>query len=119
MKSFSLSEPVVALCSLHSWTYTVLPKGSLNLHDALVNIGNTLSMLAPPETAWAPLQQSDDPVSIRAGQRMQDGYTMVRQRTQTGEVTAGLYRGPFVPTQVLHPLSAAWTSQSMFSTDFQ
>ncbi|KAH6949753.1 hypothetical protein BKA56DRAFT_434004, partial [Ilyonectria sp. MPI-CAGE-AT-0026] len=115
-----VATPYVALCSLYSWTYTVLPEGSLNLHDAFTNLGDTMAVLTPPKTVWEPFVSSTDPISQRVGQRLRDGYVFVRQRVQTGEVTTALSRGPLLPTDApAPPLTPKWTTQSNFGTDLQ
>ncbi|RSL80017.1 hypothetical protein CEP52_017448 [Fusarium oligoseptatum] len=47
--------------------------------------------------------------------RQEDGYTVVRSRTVTGEQTAAIYRGPLVPTPVEYNTSP----QSNFGSDLQ
>ncbi|KAH7006889.1 hypothetical protein EDB80DRAFT_893391 [Ilyonectria destructans] len=91
----------VGLCSLHSWNYTVVPPGQLNVRDAFVHLGKELDVLRPLETVFKPLQTKDR-VSARLGDRLQDGYSLVKYRVQTGEQTVALYRGPFTPTRVSH-----------------
>jgi hypothetical protein len=117
--TLSFSQPLVALCSLYSWTYTVLPRNSLNLYDAMRWLGSQNDVLRAPGDVFHNPRCTADPVALRVGQRMQDGYTIVRHRVLTGETTAALMRGPFVPTAVPAPLSETWTSQSTFSTDLQ
>jgi hypothetical protein len=90
----------VGLCSLHSWTYTVLPPGQLNVKDAFEGLGNTLNVLRPSEDVFKTLKDSTDKVTSRLGTRIKDGYSLVRYRVQTGEKTVALFRGPFTPTRV-------------------
>ncbi|KAJ3545141.1 hypothetical protein NM208_g2662 [Fusarium decemcellulare] len=90
----------VALCSLHSWNYTVLPPNTLNVPDAFESLGRTLDVLRAPEEVITPLKTSDDKIKQLVGRRLSDGYTLVKYRTQTGEATVALYRGPFTPTYV-------------------
>ncbi|GAB0138937.1 hypothetical protein EsDP_00007156 [Epichloe bromicola] len=90
----------VALCSLHSWNYTVLPPNSLNVPDAFESLGRTLNVLRAPDEIIAPLKTSDDKIQQLVGRRLNDGYTLVKYRTQTGEATVALYRGPLTPTYV-------------------
>ncbi|KHN98866.1 uncharacterized protein MAM_03328 [Metarhizium album ARSEF 1941] len=98
MKAFP-AEGYVALCSLYSWTYTVMPPGMLNVHEAFDNIGKTLSVLRPAASITDPLSNGGD-VKARIAARLRDGYSLVRYRTQTGEQTVALYRGPLTPTVV-------------------
>ncbi|KAI0890541.1 uncharacterized protein GGS22DRAFT_151187 [Annulohypoxylon maeteangense] len=90
----------VALCSLHSWNYTVLPPGLLNVPDAFEHLGSTLDVLRTRESIIAPLRTSSSDAEKRVARRLNDGYTMTKYYTQTGETTVALYRGPFTPTYV-------------------
>lgn len=98
MKSFPTTD-YVALCSLYSWAYTVMPPGMLNVHEAFDNIGKTLSVLQPDASITDPLSNGGN-VKARIAARLLDGYSLVRYRTQTGEQTVALYRGPLTPTLV-------------------
>ncbi|KAF7559948.1 hypothetical protein G7046_g4218 [Stylonectria norvegica] len=89
----------VALCSLHSWNYTVLPPGMLNVPDAFESLGQTLNVLRPPDDLIDHLKGSGK-VPARLGIRLEDGYSLMKYRLQTGEQTLALYRGPFTPTIV-------------------
>ncbi|KOS19909.1 hypothetical protein ESCO_005595 [Escovopsis weberi] len=101
MKKFpSGGQRYVALCSLYSWNYTVLPPDTLNVPDAFEHLGQTLDVLRAPEDIIAPLRSSSDKVRQRIGKRMDDGYTLVKYYTQTGEPTIALYRSPLIPTWV-------------------
>ncbi|KAI1198692.1 hypothetical protein F5X97DRAFT_342392 [Nemania serpens] len=93
------SKDFVALCSLHSWSYTVMPPGMLNIPEAFDSIGKTLNVLRPPDTVIDSLGKGGK-VKERIAARLRDGYSMVRYRTQTGEQTVALYRGPLTPTIV-------------------
>ncbi|KAI0117300.1 hypothetical protein F4814DRAFT_459425 [Daldinia grandis] len=101
----------VALCSLHSWNYTVLPANTLNVPDAFEDLGRTLNVLRAPEEIISPLRASSDKMQQLAAKRLNDGYTLVRYRTQTGESTVALYRGPFTPSFV-PPLDNLTTSSN-------
>ncbi|XXG96348.1 hypothetical protein Hte_002630 [Hypoxylon texense] len=98
MGSFPTKD-FVALCSLHSWSYTVMPPGMVNVHEAFDNIGKTLSVLRPPDTVIDSLCNGEK-VNERIAARLRDGYSMVKYRTQTGEQAVALYRGPLTPTIV-------------------
>ncbi|THC91742.1 hypothetical protein EYZ11_008793 [Aspergillus tanneri] len=108
---FPISQPYVALCSLHSWTYTVLPPRMLNVPDAMEALGRTLGVLRPPESVIAALKARNDRVSDRIACRLDDGYSLVTYRTQTGERSVALYRGPLTPT-VVPPLTMNHCSNS-------
>ncbi|KAK8118450.1 uncharacterized protein PG998_003076 [Apiospora kogelbergensis] len=89
----SNSHRYVALCSLHSWNYTVLPPQSVNVPDAFEHLGSTLDVLRAKENIIAPLRTSSSEIEKRVASRLNDGYSMVKYRTQTGEATVALYRG--------------------------
>ncbi|KAI2780789.1 hypothetical protein F4815DRAFT_469104 [Daldinia loculata] len=105
------SHRYVALCSLHSWNYTVLPANTLNVPDAFEDLGRTLNVLRAPEEIISPLRASSDKMQQLVAKRLDDGYTLVRYRTQTGESTVAFYRGPFTPSFV-PPLENLTTSSN-------
>ncbi|KAH7487237.1 hypothetical protein FOMA001_g5783 [Fusarium oxysporum f. sp. matthiolae] len=107
----------VALCSLYSWNYTVLPPNTLNVPDAFENLGRTLDVLRAPDEVIAPLKASADKAQQLVGRRLSDGYTLVKYRVQTGEATVALYRGPFTPTYV--PILEHLTKCSTSGVDLQ
>ncbi|KAM0513228.1 hypothetical protein ACHAPE_008076 [Trichoderma viride] len=111
------SQRYVALCSLYSWNYTVLPPNTLNVPDAFEHLGSTLDVLRAPESITKPLRDAPDKLRQRIASRLDDGYTMVKYRTQTGEPTVALCRGPFTPTHV--PDLAHLTKSSNSSVDLQ
>ncbi|KAL7276583.1 hypothetical protein RUND412_000425 [Rhizina undulata] len=115
---FDIKTQFVALSSLHSWTYTCLPPDSLNVYDSFRELGNTLNVLRAPDEIISGLS-NQGPEAARVAQRLTDGYSLTRYRTQTGEETAALTRGPFTPTIIPHPLTTDWTSLSNFGTDLQ
>ncbi|KAI1098283.1 hypothetical protein F4804DRAFT_132053 [Jackrogersella minutella] len=91
----------VGLCSLHSWNYTVMPPGMLNVFDTFTAIGKTLNVLRPPDEIIDSLKNGTDRVSNRVAGRLEDGYSLVKYRLQTGEQTVALCRGPFTPSIVM------------------
>ena len=91
------SFKLVGLVSLYSWTYMCLPPNSLNVHSAFVNMSDGLRMLQPDFNFKQP-PKSDNPAAPRMYKRLEDGYSVVRHRTQTGEETAALLRGPLIPS---------------------
>ncbi|KAI0536514.1 hypothetical protein GGR58DRAFT_475013 [Xylaria digitata] len=105
------SHQYVALCSLYSWNYTVLPANTLNVPDAFEQLGKTLNVLRAPEESIKPLRESDDMIRQLIARRLDDGYTLVRYCTQTGESTVAFYRGPFTPSYV-PPLENLTTSSN-------
>jgi hypothetical protein len=110
--------PYVALCSLYSWTYQCLPPESVNFYDEMKHIGSTPQvdqLLRVPYDTYKSYLISPEPATQRVGGRLQDGFTLARWRVRTGESTAAIVRGPFVPTQVSYDLQP----QSTFSTDLE
>ena len=97
----------IALCSLDSWTYTCLPPNSFNVADGFQNIGSTLDVLRIDEEKLKQGLGPNKSLPKRLSDRMLDGYSMTRYRTQTGEETAAWIRGPFVPTTVKHEVRNA------------
>lgn len=97
--TFPTDVSYVALCSLHSWNYTVVPPGLLNVPDAFESLGRTLSALRPSDAVIDPLKSAGK-IPARLASRLEDGYSLVKYRTQTGEQTVALFRGPFTPTVV-------------------
>ncbi|RPA73816.1 hypothetical protein BJ508DRAFT_45177 [Ascobolus immersus RN42] len=99
-----LDSKYVSLISLHSWTYTCQPPGKLDTTDAFNKLRDTLGLLRrdPPSSLLNRVSPSSstDPVKDRLSQRLSDGYSLLRYRTQTGEPTVAFYRGPYTPTAV-------------------
>jgi hypothetical protein len=93
----------IAVCSLYSLSFSYSPQVTQESTDntlaALGNPENEARFLQPPPETWAPLIKSNNPVKQqRLGQLLRDGYTLMRHRTQTGEVTVSFQRGPLTPT---------------------
>jgi hypothetical protein len=96
---FPIKTPYVSLCSLHSWNYTVQAPGQLNVRRGFTNLGSTLNVLRAPDALIDQFRGGDD-VAARLAKRLEDGFSLVKYRVQTGEETVALYRGPFTPTTV-------------------
>ncbi|KAF8457873.1 hypothetical protein BDZ91DRAFT_837736 [Kalaharituber pfeilii] len=96
----------VAMSSLYSWNFVTLPEGSFNVEEALANLGTTLNVLRAPD---AVIKGIDTTTAFgkRLQGRLQDGYTLTKYRTTTGEITAAISRGPLTPTKVPYPLLPA------------
>ncbi|KAK0747048.1 hypothetical protein B0T18DRAFT_466613 [Schizothecium vesticola] len=114
----------VALVSLHSWSYTCIPsEGEASPRARLVNLGENLTVFHPLIPTPAKKQSSGDEAFDRMdkiiAKRQEDGYTLVRHRTITGETTAAMIRGPFSPKFVPHPLVDNFSIQSNFGSDLQ
>ncbi|KAF4463881.1 hypothetical protein FALBO_9294 [Fusarium albosuccineum] len=102
MKPWPISRDVqyVALSSLHSWTYMCLPPRS---HDG-ANPGMSVGMFKPgPSEEAEEKMKRDTPTGPPMLSREKEGLTLQRYRTQTGEVTGSLARGPLVPCHVKLP----------------
>lgn len=126
-----ITTEFVALSSLYSWTYTCLPAHSMDILYSFQHLGDTLDMLRP---SWdiiknvepsekkpdekEPDEKKPPKPTTRIGQRMYDGYSLVRYITQTGEETVAFTRGPFTPATVEYPLRPDW-GISTFGTDLQ
>ncbi|KAF7532352.1 hypothetical protein G7054_g8016 [Neopestalotiopsis clavispora] len=122
---FPFVTPYVALTSLHSWYYMSLPPDSPSLNDTLFNIdglcnkdGNIQDQLLRGRVTKSELDEmrSSGDVGESMARRIEDGYTISKHQTRTGEETAVLYRGPLVPVEVSYPLGAHWDAPSTDST---
>ncbi|TIC90921.1 hypothetical protein CH35J_011080 [Colletotrichum higginsianum] len=114
----------VALVSLYSWSYTCTPsEADDSPRSLLVHSGKNLTVFH----ALTPAQH-EKPSATDAGsdlardliaKRQEDGYTLVKHRTITGETTAAMIRGPFSPKYVPHPWVEGLAIQSNFGSDLQ
>lgn len=95
--------PYVAMSSLYSWNFVTLPEGSFDIETTLVNLGSGVNVLRAPDAVIQAVDTSTQ-MGVRLQKRLEDGYTLTRYRTATGEVSAAIYRGPFTPTLVPYPL---------------
>lgn len=110
----------VAMCSLASWSYIALPPETPNVRDQFLTLGGSLDLLRPKLNIDDAKKLNDQqPHGPRLLQRLNNGYSMSRYRTQTGETTACFMRGPFIPDDVNDPLESWWTSLSTCGTDLQ
>ena len=117
----------VAMISLFSWTYLCLPPDEVNFVDSMRDIGeqikNNACWLRTPAENIVKLSQAPGTVpaqlTTRLAQRMEDGYSLMRHKLQTGEETVSFYRGPLTPRWVPPVEEAWWPFQSNFSTDYQ
>jgi hypothetical protein len=78
--------------TLFSWTYDCLPPSTINFKDTMKAVGENSGPLRAPKDILN-LQSPDSPFR----KRLEEGYTLVRYRVQTGEETVALMRGPFTP----------------------
>ena len=107
----------VALSSLYSWSYTILPTGAKNVAEEFENLGSGLSTLRIPDERLTQLDALPD--SSRIKKRLQDGYTLAKYLTKTGEETAAIIRGPLTPTRPPEKLSETWESLSFSGSNLQ
>ncbi|KAK3493493.1 hypothetical protein B0T13DRAFT_53480 [Neurospora crassa] len=107
--SSSPEQPArVGLVSLYSWSYTCLPPNSPNVKQTFENLARTASMLKP---IIPPHSEHLDDAGKRMLNRFEQGYTIVRSTTPTGEPTAALIRGPLTPNFIA-PLERDFLSNS-------
>jgi hypothetical protein len=110
----------VAMSSLTRWSYICLPPKTPNVRDQFLTLGASIELLRPKlEISDANKLTDHKPHGPRLLQRLSNGYSVSRYRTQTGETTACFMRGPFIPDDVDHPLESWWTSLSTCGTDLQ
>ncbi|KAK4153610.1 hypothetical protein C8A00DRAFT_15188 [Chaetomidium leptoderma] len=94
----------VAMSSLYSWDYTCLPPSSFSVADAFGQLGTSVNSLGPRLTQDdVDALQKAGAVGCRLASRIHDGFSMVRYRLQTGEVSSAFFRGPFTPGVVSFP----------------
>ncbi|KAE8381125.1 hypothetical protein BDV26DRAFT_256136 [Aspergillus bertholletiae] len=124
---FAPDKKFVAMSSLHSWEYTCLPPSSLNIEDAFEHLGNSLSVLKPNLTAddgqLLDVSHETDPnikaTKERLRKRIDDGFSLVRYRVQTGDITAAFTKSPFAPSAVPFPAGAQWPASSTTGSKLQ
>ncbi|KAF5708115.1 hypothetical protein FMUND_10763 [Fusarium mundagurra] len=81
---------LTALISLYSWSFTWTKGNDAEIKGVIEQISKNVRPLARI------LEPSTDQWLRR---RLEAGYTMVKHRTQTGEQTVALFRGPLIPQQ--------------------
>ncbi|KAF3936872.1 hypothetical protein ABW19_dt0205715 [Dactylella cylindrospora] len=102
--SITAGEGYVGLASLQSWSYVTLPPGEFNVADIMRNLGDNLASLRAPDVQIARLRQQNNKNAQRVADRLNDGYTLARYRTQTGEETVTMMRGALAPNVVPYPI---------------
>ena len=120
------SGEFVALISLYSWTYLCQPPLSVNFVDSMRAIGDQVKagscLLRMPDAAL-------NSIATTAGlsgrnhaitQRMSLGYSLVRYRSPSGELTVALNRSPLAPTKLhVATQNASWPRFSNNGQDYQ
>ncbi|PNP48680.1 hypothetical protein TGAMA5MH_00371 [Trichoderma gamsii] len=117
--AFPLSSAAqyVAISSLYSWTYTVLPAGGISLEAEFENLQNGIGLLRAPQALIDKMEATkNENMRAKLGKRMREGYTMQRHRTRTGEVTSSFFRAVLIPVV---PREPAWTAMSRCGSDLQ
>lgn len=119
--AYPVQNDFVAMSSLYSWEYTCLPSGSLNVQDQFSHLGETLGVLKPQlDEEDNHSLQAKGAIGDRLSKRLNDGYSMMRYRIQTGEITAAFSRSPFTPTTVDFPVeNPPWPASSTTGTKLQ
>lgn len=98
----------VGMVSLHSWIYTALPPDPVNFITTMTHLTEEMQMLRINDKDLANLKKAivGDPKDKRTAvakvlhDRLANGYTLARWRTQTGEETVAFNRSPLVPQPV-------------------
>lgn len=108
----------VGLASLYSWSYKCLPQGSFSLEESFKNIGaQAAAFLRVDDQTLSRL--ATNPSQEAMHNRLAQGYSLVRYRTQTGDETVAFTRGPLTPVRVPHPPLDNWPGRSNSGTDLQ
>lgn len=113
-------EQRVSMVSLHSFTYTCLPSvDGENSWARLENLGQKLNVMYPQKASVSEASTQTASMEEVVTKRQNDGYTLLRYRTITGDTTAAMYRGPLTPTFVPRWDHKKLNMQSNFGTDLQ
>lgn len=113
----------VGLVSLYSWSFKARSaEGAFNVQIAMRNIGNQSSkFLRVPDSALNSLKQAT-PEEKAIYDRFSAGYSLVRQRTESGHQTVAYTRGPLAPYYIPHPLApqnSPWPANSNSGKEFE
>ncbi|EWG48705.1 hypothetical protein FVEG_08389 [Fusarium verticillioides 7600] len=109
------SKARVVMTSLYSWSYTSLPPDTLSAVHTFENLGKGLSVLHTDRKGSIVTDKTE--MEKLVAKRLEEGFTLTRYRTVTGEVTSGLLRGPLVPVKVRHPQQSGMTFQTNVGAD--
>lgn len=109
----------VGFISLHSWTYTCNPPQGPDIGAAMSNLGaQAQQMFCLPKVEACPPNTTSE-IHTAMNDRLEAGYTLVRHRLPTGELTVAFYRSPLTPVPVAQINPPDWPTQSNFGTDYQ
>ncbi|KAF5643440.1 Tol [Fusarium tjaetaba] len=109
------SKARVVMTSLYSWSYTSLPPDASSVIPTFEKLGDDLSVLYTDLKGSIRTDKTE--MEKLVTKRLEEGFTLTRYRTVTGEVTAGLLRGPLVPIKVRHPRQSGMTFQTDVGAD--
>ncbi|KAF4441407.1 Tol [Fusarium acutatum] len=109
------SKARVVMTSLYSWSYTSLPPDTSSVVHTLENLSKGLSVLHTDGKGSIVTDKTQ--MEKLVTKRQEEGFTLTRYRTITGEVTAAILRGPLVPVKAHHPRQSGMTFQTDFGTD--
>ncbi|KAF5566572.1 Tol [Fusarium napiforme] len=109
------SKARVVMTSLYSWSYTSLPPDASSVVHTFENLGNSLSVLHTDVKGSIGTEKTE--MEKLVAKRLEEGFTLTRYRTVTGEVTSGLLRGPLVPVKVPHPRQSGMIFQTNVGAD--
>ncbi|KAK3329200.1 hypothetical protein B0H66DRAFT_469662, partial [Apodospora peruviana] len=120
----------IGIFSLHSWVYTALPPDPVNFVDTVENLVKHQQMLRADQPFLDALRadfehKAFDPTTPKGKasrvllDRLTAGYTFARWRSETGEETTALNRGPLVPQRQPGTPTADLPDCSNTSKDFQ
>jgi hypothetical protein len=108
----------IGLISLFSWIYTALPPNPINFVATVRNLVLNQQMLNLDRSFSQTKDNSKDVVTVMLD-RLGQGYTLSRWRTQSGEESAAFNRGPLVPGPVPWPPVDDMPDSSMTSQNYQ
>lgn len=101
---------MVRMVSLYSWSFHVQAEPAEDFSKMMNNLISAASIQATGLLLRMPLPNppvaSNDPVTTKAlNDRLQNGYTPLGYKMQSGDQSFGWYRGPCSPVPVLHFLA--------------
>ncbi|KAG9496368.1 hypothetical protein J7337_012956 [Fusarium musae] len=109
------SKARVVMTSLYSWSYTSLPPDTSSTVHTFENLDKGLPVLHTDRKGSIVTDKTE--MEKLVAKRLEEGFTLTRYRTVTGEVTSGLLRGPLVPVKVRHPRQSGMIFQTNVGAD--
>ncbi|KAF3290885.1 hypothetical protein TWF970_000146 [Orbilia oligospora] len=89
------------------WQYPCLPLNSFSIVDAFEKPAGSTAMMKPLDTDKIPATDGVEKLMV---ERLNNGYSLVKYRVQTGEETVAFTRGPLIPTKAT---TTNWIQESM------